>query len=1100
MTDPVNGGPLQIPDVRRMVPTPTPFRQSAGPGDTFSAAFETSFLGSAWRWMNQSKPAADPAFVFGDAMKRPENEWLRPYVGFMAEAESQEEFDMKAAYLRRQHENKEILSETGMTGMIAAMVADIPNPANLIYPHGYIMGGASALARVGRSAQVGAGLGAGAMGLQAAVDPTVSTSEVALGAAVGAGALGAFRGAGETIAAARRMMFPHVDPGDPRFATINGDDGYRPQGLSADATQWRSQEGMEAPLRTGTGIETLGTSPFMRAINSGVAEVSEFAQSLFPPSMALAKNAEGIAGDTSIWTSIKLNWETGLYSIIRGMDEDFAAYRGRPGKTDWLSRSTVSLSDGIRQPTGVLTREAYSDRVWDQLSSRAFDDPVAEVNATARRFAAFYDERAKELVDLGFFQELKPKEYELLSGRIVEHYAGTRVWNKGTLKSDKQGFLDDWESYKANLPPDHPYKKMTGEQAYQAVMQDQEFVPLTADVTGRASSLRQRGLDVPSAMFKRWLLTDVDTLARFYARTVGTDVEIGRRFRAGGKPDITMREGITQSMRGYVAKLDDLIDLKTGQSGKVNPATGYVEGVAGSAFTTMRGLIDTATSRTQKLYAKAAEIFESGGDVTDLDLKVPANKEAADLANRFAKSDEFYTDLSQHLRERLEDEIEAARQGFASRVTAAAGGDSQAEKLVTRMFAAERDMEDLRDALRGTLGQSRDPLAWTSRSIRLAKEFTNMTVLTGVTSAMSDFGNAVMRFGMARTFGTLFQELTNKMAGVKAARADLNKMGVGMEMALQGRAASISDMGDVQGRYTMLERVSSAASSQSFIINLLTPWTNIAQEVVGSLVVDETVALARKVANGAELSARETTILARSGIDKSTLQAIGRQADLHAEDVNGLTIANIDRWTDKSARDALRRIVTEDVRRVVVEPHAGEVPVIMKHELGSLIFQYKAFGVASVNKLLVPALQHKDMRTLTGVLSMVAAGYMVDQLRYSQSEMANVERPVSAQIGRAIERSGVLGYFTDVGRAMDTLSDNRFGWGAAFGEAPRKQDFVDLFGPAASQARRAANVAGDTLTGNWDRNTARDMRRLFYMNNFAAFDWPMDAMQRAMTP
>jgi hypothetical protein len=304
----------------------------------------------------------------------------------------------------------------------------------------------------------------------------------------------------------------------------------------------------------------------------------------------------------------------------------------------------------------------------------------------------------------------------------------------------------------------------------------------------------------------------------------------------------------------------------------------------------------------------------------------------------------------------------------------------------------------------------------------------------------------------------------------------------------------MADLSDIHGRYSKFERAMDAGSSMAFVLNLISPWTDLMQRTSALFIQDRVVDAAIKFADGKQLGKRMTADLARSGIGEAELRAIAAQAQKHAEKVDGLWVGNSSRWTDESASRALSRAVTEDVRRVIVEPHKGELPVWLSSEIGSVIGMFKGFAVASTNRIAIPVLQMRDQQAMSGVVALVAAGFVVDQIRYAQSDMAHVDRPLHLQIGRAIERSGALGYLTDIGRSLDALTAGNFGYGALIGDRGGGKP-TDLLGPVYSQGARAANVLWDLGPGDWNSHSSRDLRRLAPLGATAHLDWGFDSIQ-----
>jgi hypothetical protein len=187
--------------------------------------------------------------------------------------------------------------------------------------------------------------------------------------------------------------------------------------------------------------------------------------------------------------------------------------------------------------------------------------------------------------------------------------------------------------------------------------------------------------------------------------------------------------------------------------------------------------------------------------------------------------------------------------------------------------------------------------------------------------------------------------------------------------------------------------------------------------------------------------------LARAHIDAEMAERIAKQAATHGTREGEVWHPNTGAWTDRLAAETFGAALTKDVNISIVTPAPGERALWTSTEWGSLIAQFKGFAQASGNRVLVAGLQNRDQNFYTGALMLVGAGAMLDHIRRLQR---GDHRPQSftEQLTRAIDRSGILGYFTDAGKIAQSAIDPASSFGSFL---------TDLAGPTGTTA---ANVYG----------------------------------------
>jgi hypothetical protein len=174
----------------------------------------------------------------------------------------------------------------------------------------------------------------------------------------------------------------------------------------------------------------------------------------------------------------------------------------------------------------------------------------------------------------------------------------------------------------------------------------------------------------------------------------------------------------------------------------------------------------------------------------------------------------------------LADEIAEIEQEYRQQIIAANKGATEpterAKELTAMMKGAIADVQAMRDRLYGTYGASPDPQRWQSRTIRMAKQFNNLTLMgmSGIT-ALGDLVRPLVTEGADAFFGYGLRTLMHEQRALilRLNREELEHTGLGMELQLNTRALSFADNGDIFAGRTAFERGMNQANSWMFVAN-----------------------------------------------------------------------------------------------------------------------------------------------------------------------------------------------------------------------------------------------------------------------------------------
>lgn len=438
---------------------------------------------------------------------------------------------------------------------------------------------------------------------------------------------------------------------------------------------------------------------------------------------------------------------------------------------------------------------------------------------------------------------------------------------------------------------------------------------------------------------------------------------------------------------------------------------------------------------------------------------------------------------------------------------------SDKKAIRIEMVEAMDDLEANVGLLRGTYGLSADPSSAMSSSIRVAKNITAMTYLSGILAAVPDVARVVMADGIKRNFGRLYEAFFKDMGWrmIKLSRSDAQLTGEATDMFLGTRAALFADTGDIFGLMNTLERKSGQLTNFYFsYINAMNIWNtgvkNIASLVNGSKILDYVEAIAK----GKPISEKARAQLKNLFIDEDMAKSIYAQykefgLGKGAVETSGYTklrVARADNWTDKKARDTYLSALQKDINITIVTPGKGDVPLWMNTEIGGVLAQFKKFGMSATQKVLMRGMQERDANFMIGVVALVSMGAMVDAMRNRQFGRDYSKRKFGDKLISAIERSAVLGIFSDVNRMVETLSNNRLGLAPALGAGkpyqPTLKQKVGLAGPTASYIANLTDIMLDWGKGKHDYTTARAIRKTLPFQNIWYLDSIFDKLEKGI--
>jgi hypothetical protein len=330
--------------------------------------------------------------------------------------------------------------------------------------------------------------------------------------------------------------------------------------------------------------------------------------------------------------------------------------------------------------------------------------------------------------------------------------------------------------------------------------------------------------------------------------------------------------------------------------------------------------------------------------------------------------------------------------------------------------ATLKDLQAVRDLLLGKYGRPADPDSLLVKGGRVARAVNYMRLLGGqVLSSVPDLGRIVARHGLART-GAKIAKLVTDSNIRNLSKTEAHRVGTALEYVLNTRADTLGEIGDDWAANGLQRRLRNASNTFSRVTGMAS-WNSALKTLAVALEQDAIV----RAAKGGKLTKFQRGQLANLGIGDRMADRIGRELDRHGEDIDGLFRANAEKWGDKEAASAYEAALLKSADQVVLTKGVGDVPLFMNKEVGKTLLQFKSFGMAAVNRLLIPMAQgvrHGDLATLNGAWVMLALGALANAARDTAAGYKPATDP-SRIVIEAIDRAG---FTTFLAEPMDLVS------------------------------------------------------------------------------
>lgn len=832
--------------------------------------------------------------------------------------------------------------------------------------------------------------------------------------------------------------------------------------------------------------------PMIRLQLSNLDSARTAVRDLAESPLELQANREGFVtseGGTAE-TRIK-QWNAPLYRAVSTMDDAYARYFFGKDKVSTFETLTAPLRSGVARRRGTSDKMGYKE--FKEEIGRALSDddthPIPEVQEAAAAFRTeLFDHGREQAVEVGLFgkemQDAKSAGWlhrvynrgrivaqrPEFKGRIVDHLLGGQrkaIREQAELEAGRLAIEID----QAQRRVDDLFAQVSGKERRIQEFQDpsgKTAMKTSRDYTARSASLA-RETEALNELKARYEALDMGVRSSSRASMARDLVDVSRRrtLKAAELDRLTKlrdehaavdnldevhelegRLRLVENELGSLEKQHTRLSEITSRTGKATPeeieemnlftslSRAEIEAISDEVIDTILG---TADGRIL-----LPRVFGGGdagprGALKARTLRIP-DAEIADflerdiehIARSYTRTMSADIELTRKFGSVDMAETVAKINDEANARIESATTEAQRRKIHAERDEALRDVQGIRDRLRGTYAMPSNPDGILVRSGRLARNLNYMTKLGGATiSAFSDLAKPIMNYGLTSVFRDGFVPLIRSLQSVKVAGTEAREAGTAYDMVLDTRAMSFGEIADDYGRGSKFERAVSGAASRFGVASLLSPWTDMMKQFSTLIIMNNFLRAAGEVATGTA-SKKIIGRLAASNISPDMAKRIVAQFEKHGDVVKGNRHANTGDWTDPQAVEAFRAMIVREVDKTIVTV-GQDKPLWISTELGKTIGQFKSFAFSSVQKTLFAGLQQRDAATLNGVLAMLGLG-LLSHVTYSKVSGREIDWDPKVLAANALDKSGLMGWLMEANNFAEKASSGRIGLSALTGK------------------------------------------------------------------
>ncbi len=373
----------------------------------------------------------------------------------------------------------------------------------------------------------------------------------------------------------------------------------------------------------------------------------------------------------------------------------------------------------------------------------------------------------------------------------------------------------------------------------------------------------------------------------------------------------------------------------------------------------------------------------------------------------------------------MRDQIQRINDEY-TQLAAAAETPEARLKLEQRRKDDVRRIEAFRDMVRGTYRASEENSSW-SRITRAALTWNYIRLLGGVTlSSLTDAIRPVSLHGVRSAMEVGLPSLVKNTQAIRLNKLEAKEFGTVTDVILQSRLSALAELNDPYAYGNKYERYMGNVSSTFSKLTGLA-WFNDTMRMMSSVMTQNRMMknIVESAGDYSKLDPYERAYMGFVGINENMASRMLEQYNRFGLEEQGIKAANALQWDDEFAKRTWAAALNKDVDRTIIIPGKGDLPLWTKTNTGRLISQFKSFGLAANQRVLIAGLQERPQRLAGQLVFGTVIGMMIAYLKYYERGDAEEAQKLLDNPGKwvadGLDRSGVLSIPFEISNTAEKL-------------------------------------------------------------------------------
>lgn len=279
-------------------------------------------------------------------------------------------------------------------------------------------------------------------------------------------------------------------------------------------------------------------------------------------------------------------------------------------------------------------------------------------------------------------------------------------------------------------------------------------------------------------------------------------------------------------------------------------------------------------------------------------------------------------------------------------------------------------------------------------------------------------------------------------------------------------------------------------------------WNMFAKSLAGLSYFNKLYRLSKNFVENGRLKDYEVDWLHHYGFDESELSKIYNMYNKYGDVSGGQKYAFFRKWDDTELANKVELGSIKLMNEAVVTPGL-EKNRIFDDVLGSVLFQFKSFGMSAVSRNLIPALQNGDKLT---VLEAVSLGTAIGCLSVmAKDAISGREREPVDVFTAGLAQSGIFGWYEEAYKLSNAVTYGGIDktlyalTGGFLGDEEmsyfkRERDLESVLGPSWQKIMGVKAITGDIFSGEIDKGTMRKVKNFILLQNAVFVNDALDTM------